>query len=219
MAVLRRWTTFGLVLIVSFCIPSGAAAQSVFVSGGAVVDVLQFGSTASVTPSMFDFDRSGNTYGISAGIGGMVAGHVPIQLELGLGGLVKRDFYPVKGSAGERLTDSHIRSEYRARHASMLVGYSSGASRRAAGTLLGGVMFLEERLRTLNTNASLSRVFSDSTIVTYRTEPMVGADLTLRLTPHVAVIPQVRIYKAPALSGLHEGALAIMPGVSARWTF
>jgi len=108
--------------------------------------------------------------------------------------------------------------DYRSRHASVLVGYQTNTKRRVSAALLGGLMFVQERMHSVTTitpRPVSNPLPSENTITTYRMAPIVGIDVPIAAMSHLAVVPQGRIYKLDTASGV----VGIWPGLSVRWTF
>lgn len=86
---------------------------------------------------------------------------------------------------------------------------------RASIELIGGVGLLNRDVETsFDVRIAAGRISAPaaSTTSTFHAVAVVGADIAVRLTDHVAVVPQVRAY---ALGG----GLSVRPGLSLRWTF
>jgi hypothetical protein len=97
-----------------------------------------------------------------------------------------------------------------------LLGYHLGAG-RAQIELLAGLGLVNERVTTI-TEIQLPGI---PRVPNYRSEystsahhavAVVGADASVSLTTHAALVPQVRVYAL-------NGALQVRPGLGLRWTF
>jgi hypothetical protein len=199
---------------------SPAAGQSVFASAGAYANIQQFGHSVSQSPVVFDDNLSDTTAGLALGLGGNVGRFVTVTLEIALPGKLRKTLDPPR-LLPPQLPPTTITTrtvDYRSRHASVLVGYRAGAARRVSAVLLGGVMFVQERMHSLSVTTptpTFSPLPSEFTSVTYRMAPVVGVDVPIAATSHLALVPQARLYKLPN----QVGPLGFSPGLSLRWTF
>lgn len=111
---------------------------------------------------------------------------------------------------------SNYRQERQTMTGLALLGYHLGEG-RVSLEVLGGLGFVNEEVETkydvrillggrLNTSEQSFRTS------TYHAVGVVGADVTVALTDHAAVVPSVRIFS------LNNG-LSLRPGVGLRWTF
>lgn len=200
-------------------LPWTAAAQGIFVSGGGFAEIVRFSHFASQFPTIVDDDPSGNTNGWIVSAGGTLARHAVVQLEVAGTGTLHKDFEPARTlpPLPPPRFETHRSTDYRTRHVAVLGGYTTGTARRVSASALVGVMFVQERTHSVSTivpplpPSVPSR--SESTATIYRTAPVLGFDLPIRVAPHVALLPQVRLYK------LGFGPLAVWPGASARIDF
>jgi hypothetical protein len=218
----------GLLLppILALLFASHAAAQSLYVSGGVYGNILRFGRTVKDSPTILDEDLGGVAGGVSAAIGGTIASHVAIQFEAASPAVVKQNFVvprPVQGAPF--VSEPHRRATYRSSYVSILGGYTTPINRHVTATVLGGALFLQEGRRLISELSFTvpPRTESDNAITVTHIVPAIGFDLVLRMTSHLALVPQGRMYRSaaptPVPFTVNLGALTIAPGVSARWLF
>jgi hypothetical protein len=213
------WRSFAALVIV--LLPWTAAALGIFVGGDGFADIVRCSHFASESPTIVDDDLSGRTKGWLVGAGGTLARHALVQLEVAGTGTLHKDFEPPRVLPPQPPLPfvAHRSADYRTRtrHVAVLGGYTTGVARRVSASALVGLMFVQERTHTVSTLVPRppgpGGLPSDSTSTIYRTTPAFGFDLPIRVAPHVALLPQVRLYK------LSFGPLAIWPGASARIDF
>lgn len=197
------------------------AAAQVVVSGGPFANILRFGGYSSRSPSIYDENLSGTTSGVLIGIGGVIASHAVVQLEIAIPKELHTDILPYRALYPSPPPPYTTRRsvDYRTRHVSIMAGYQTGQKHRVRAAMLGGVMFIEEEVRSLTTYPPQQSLVlpSDNTNTAKRTAPVFGFDLSCAITSHLSVVPQIRMYKSSPVSGY--GSIGLWPGVSARWTF
>ena len=205
-----------------------ASAQPIFVTGAAFANVFRAGGFSSNSPVIDNPDISGTTTGGAIGVGARLARHVVVQMEIALPGPIERDFDPPEYRQPLRpIVTINRRVEYRTRHGSILGGYQTGETHRVSAAILGGVMFLQEKVRTVTSLSYLPPIVppfppvepssSDSTQRAYRLAPVFGLDVAIAATAHLAVVPQMRVHKTTGPGSV--GALGLWPGIGVRWTF
>ena len=214
-AILVVWIALGLV-------PARAAGQSVFVSGAVFANIHRAGGFNTDSPIRQDDDLSGTSVGGGFTVGASIGPHVVVQTEVMLPAALHRDFAPPTYLPPLVPPPSATFREvtYRTRHGSVLGGYRTGTRRRLSAAFLGGVMFLQERTRTVARTVP-PQPFSpplpnDTTLRYYRLAPVFGLDLDVSLFSGLSVVPQLRVYK---ITGTGFGAVGLWPGASLRWRF
>ena len=210
-----------LVGIVIAVLPGRLQAQSLFVSGTVFANIHRAGGYRTDSPYRQDDDLSATTIGGGVGVGTAIGRHVVIQVELMAPEPIEQSYGPPEYLPPLRPpTPATFRDvEYRTRHGSILGGYRTAVKRRVSAALLGGVMFMEERTRTVSTTIPtqpFQPLPSDSTIRYYRLLPAFGLDVSVDVFSHLAIVPQLRVHK---VTGSGFGAVGLWPGLSVRWTF
>ncbi len=201
-------------------LPSAGAGQSLFVSGGGFVNIHEVGRFSSQSPIALDQNLSDTTPAFDVSVGGSLARHVVMQLDLAFPQTIKKTFGPPRNLPPlpplTFTSQQHV--EYQTRHASVLAGYQTSARRHVSAALLGGLMFVQERTHTITTTMPASPgtpLPSENSNSVYRIAPVLGIDVPVSTMAHLAVVPHARIYKLDTSSG----TLGIWPGVDVRWTF
>jgi hypothetical protein len=96
-----------------------------------------------------------------------------------------------------------------------LLGYHLEAG-RASIELLGGLGLVNQDVRTSFDVRILSGLLPfpqpEYTVSNYHAMAVVGSDVSVALTDHLAVVPSVRAFAL-------NGGLSVRPGVGLRWTF
>jgi hypothetical protein len=212
-----------LALSVLALVMAQPASAQVFVSGGPFANVLRFGNYFSESPSKSEEDLSGTSLGLLVAVGGVFASHAVVQVEFAIPKQIHTDIPPYQslypGTTPDIVSQRSVDS--RNRHVSILAGYQTAQKHRMRAAVLGGIMFIEETTRVLTSyETPVPSPFllpEDRTNKYQRMAPVVAFDLTCSVTPHLAVVPQIRMHKANTITGY--GVIGIWPGVSARWTF
>jgi hypothetical protein len=218
-----------LMVVPLFC-SAAANAQTVgpsplFLTIGAFADVQRFGHTESRSSSPTtefisgETDTSGTATGLHVGVGTHVTSRVALQLELGFSESRHKTLRPSQTRPTPPiLFESRSEIDYRPRTVGFTAAYRARERYRIRPGYLIGVMFTQERSRTVTTStqtppgAITSR--TDLTSTTYRSAPIFGLEADVRIMKHLAVVPAVRLSKI-----FGAALLFVRPGVSARWSF
>jgi hypothetical protein len=143
-----------------------------------------------------------------------------VQLDLAFPQTLHKTFGPARNlpPLPQSVYTSQQVVDYRTRHASVLAGYQTSATRHVSAALLGGLMFVQEQTHSVTTTMPVlpqNPLPSESTTTGYRMAPVLGIDVPVSTISHLSLVPHARIYKLDTASG----TLGIWPGVDVRWTF
>ncbi len=206
------------VALITVLLPWTAAAQNVFVLGGAAVQTTQFPHFESQSPVVLDENPSGTKGAWVITAGGVLARHAVLQLEVSGSGTLHKDFEPARllPPVPPPRFNSERSIDFRSRDVAILGGYTTGSTRRVNASALFGMVIVQERTHSLSVIVpapSPTVLPSDSTTTLYRTGPIFGFDLPTRVASRVNVVPQVRGYKCAS------GPVVVRAGVSAGVLF
>jgi hypothetical protein len=114
------------------------------------------------------------------------------------------------------IVDQRTRIERKSMTGLALLGYHVDAG-RASIELLGGLAIVNQDVKTSYDVRILSGLIlpypqPEYTASNYQAAAVVGSDVAVSLTDHLAVVPSVRAY-------VLNGGLSVRPGVGLRWTF
>jgi hypothetical protein len=122
-------------------------------------------------------------------------------------------------------TDLHVARRVRF-VTSVLAGTHGQVSSRVRLSLLGGLTFQGERTSEFRTDPTLldltpTYAFHTETTTTTRTQGLLagGLDVEIRVTPHLAVVPQLRIDFGKDVNDPDDWFVITRPGVAIRWAF
>lgn len=235
----RLAATLAVLTLPVFC--AVAAAQPSPERGTVFIGAAGFAAIEKEADAGFDeADTGGTVAGGMLSVGVHLTPRVSARFEWGLTDRLKTDQsyvigVPVDSSLSQLLGrnglgtgmtfgpadfTSVLPSNYRIERETMtglaLLGYHLGDG-RVSLEVLGGLGFVNQEVETkydlrilFGARESLSR--QSYTTSTYHAVGVVGADVTVALTDHAAVVPSVRAFV------LNSG-LSLRPGLGLRWTF
>jgi hypothetical protein len=191
---------------------SGASAQTLFVQAGVGADVRRF----SAEPEKSPFDGTASAF--TVGAGAELRHHWVVSAEADLGGRTTTSSTVTVVFSGQTLTIHNAYSAER-RSISALAGYRSNPQRRWRVGYYAGVSFTNLRREIVSDAESVVlQAPAPGSVYDQRvTSPIIGLDVSIRLGPHLAVVPALR---AQGLTiGTDLSGYSIRPTVGARFSF
>lgn len=171
-------------------------------------------------------ELNGSVPGGVLGLGVYLTPALSARLEWSMTGWLEYDtepyFYPLATAPtpNSRIIGPRFEGRRMTKTGFALLGYRVGP-RRAAVELLGGMGWVAQSTRSeydfrialpASTMIGLPYPYGESRTISYDAVGVVGADATVALTDHAAIVPQFRTY-------VSNGILSMRPGLSFRWTF
>jgi Outer membrane protein beta-barrel domain len=206
--------------LTSRCVPlaalllaaSSASAQSIFVQGGAGIEIKRF--SAETDKSAFD----GTAPAFVLGIGTELMQHWVVSGQVSLNGESKRETTTDVVVFGQPRTIHNVYTSQRHGIAA-LAGYRTAARQAVRLGIYGGVSFSAFRREiasdaatiVLNTPASAS-VYDERL-----TGPVVAFDVSIRVNDHVAVVSEISLQGLTV--GEELGGHSLQPSIGARFSF
>jgi hypothetical protein len=202
------------VLIAGLCclVATEAAAQGAFVQAGYTRDVKRFSHEGA--SSVFDSSADG----FSAAVGAFVAPRWSLGVEMDFGGPSSVTDTVSVAIAG-RPTDIRTTYSTRRRGVSALVGFHVPGSPAIQVGCYGGITFSAFR-REIASDAPaivLEEPASASVLNERVTSAIVGVDVAVKVTPHLAIVPALRAQGLSLSGGL--AGFSLRPSLSARVVF
>ena len=191
---------------------SSASAQSLFAQGSVGVDVRRF----SAEPEKSPYDGTGSTFAF--GGGAELIGHWVVSAEADFGSSTTTSTQTSVVFNGQTLT---VHTSYSAerRSVSALAGYRSDSHRRWRIGYYGGVSFTNLRREIVSDAESIVlQAPAPGSIYDQRlTSAIVGLDVAVRVTAHLAIVPALR---AQGLTiGTELGGYSVRPSIGGRVSF
>ena len=213
-------------------VPQSVSAQpavdagTVFVGASGFADIRRAPTTALQNGP--DDDASGTAPGGALALGVYLTPRLSVRAEWSLSDTLSLDrdsrIYPyavedlVFGGLSPvgLLVPQGITEERDVKAGFALIGYHLGAG-RVSIELLGGIGLVNEQVTTITEIqlpdfAGVPDFRSEYSTSAHHAVAVVGADASVSLASHAALVPQVRVYAL-------NGALQVRPGLGLRWTF
>lgn len=222
-----------LALLVAACVaPRSATAQPATGAGTVFAGITGFADmrrapTSDVQNGPAD-DTSGTAPGGALALGVYLTPRISVRAEWSLSDTLSLDrnspVYPflADGLIGRArpptglVVPQQTTEERDVKAGFALLGYHLGSG-RARLELLGGIGLVNDRVTTITevrlpVFAGVPGYRSEYSTSAHHAVAVVGADASVALTTHAALVPQVRVYAV-------NGALQVRPGLGLRWTF
>jgi hypothetical protein len=196
--------TYSLVALLLVALTEPALAQSrVFVSGDVFADHKRLSGDS--TESTLNVTRAGG----GGGVGASVSDRWDVRGEVEAGSTTTITQQLLAGVAAFQSRTRNRITAY-----SALVGFSPISASTVGFTVLGGVSFLHVTTDVDSVPAGI--LVTPHTNIDNVASPTVGAEVPIRLRPHVAIVPALRVH-AFELRTDGKSGFAIRPGVAVRW--